>query len=129
MTRRGASGSIIRIERLHRIHAMGTCFSSNPLSSNPISSSPPPIDSLQCEEIIDDKHKKYMNSFESDTNDTKDAKEKTLFWGIGIENESYLMQKTLLGLDFFKKLQRKRERYSVDYYKNFKKEELDTLFD
>lgn len=77
------------------------------------------------EDIVDDKHRRYMTAFES----VAESNQETHFWGMGIENESYLMFKTMLGLEFFKKLQRKRERYSVDYYKNFKKEELDRLFE
>lgn len=66
-------------------------------------------------DIVDDKHMKYMDSY-SDTCDT------TLFWGLGIENETYLMQSQLLPASPFRKLIPKRERYSVNYFNNFKPE-------
>lgn len=72
------------------------------------------------DEIVDVKHAKYMNTYEE--------KDET-FWAIGLENETYFMLNTLLGIDFFKKLQRKRERYSVDYYKNFEPVALQQVFD
>ena len=64
-------------------------------------------------DIIDDKHVKYMDHY-SETSTS------TLFWGIGIENESYLMKVPLCTITNFRKLKQKRERYSIDYYKNFK---------
>ena len=66
-------------------------------------------------DIVDDKHMKYMDSY-CDTCDT------TLFWGLGIENETYLMQSQLLPASSFRKLIPKRERYSVNYFNNFKPE-------
>ena len=63
-------------------------------------------------DIIDDKHNKYMKHY-SDSNET-------LFWGIGIENESYLMLADQCSAPSFPALQHKSERYSVDYFKNFK---------
>ena len=63
-------------------------------------------------DIIDDKHNKYMKHY-SDSNET-------LFWGIGIENESYLMLADLCLAPSFPALKHKSERYSVDYFKNFK---------
>jgi hypothetical protein len=71
-------------------------------------------------EIVDVKHAKYMDAHEGKTE---------TFWAIGLENENYFMFKTLLGVEFFKKLQRKRERYSVDYYKNFEPVALQRVFD
>jgi alanine dehydrogenase len=65
-------------------------------------------------DIVDEKHMKYMGSY--DTCDT------TLFWGLGIENETYLMQSHLLPASSFRKLIPKRERYSVNYFNNFKPE-------
>jgi alanine dehydrogenase len=66
-------------------------------------------------DIVDDKHMKYMDSY-------CDASNTTLFWGLGIENETYLMQSTLLPATQFRKLIPKRERYSVNYFNNFKPE-------
>jgi hypothetical protein len=60
---------------------------------------------------VDTKHEKYVAAY----------KPNSLYWGIGIENEVYL--------EFHKKYElnkldlintRKRERYSVDYYTNYK---------
>jgi hypothetical protein len=68
-------------------------------------------------DIVDDKHMKYMGSYEAhDTSNT------ILFWGLGIENETYLMQSHLLPASQFRKLIPKRERYSVNYFNNFKPE-------
>ena len=69
-------------------------------------------------DIVDDKHMKYMDSY----CDTCDASQTILFWGLGIENETYLMQSHLLPADQFRKLIPKRERYSVNYFNNFKPE-------
>ena len=67
-------------------------------------------------DIIDDKHKRYINVHQEDT---------TLFWGIGIENESYLMLKKppLTAVDFLR-LTLKSERYSVNYFNNFTSDPL-----
>ena len=73
-------------------------------------------------DIIDDKHMKYMNVYEN-------MNEPTLFWALGIENESYLMLKKLQLSSSFAKLRPKRERYSVDYYKKFKPEPLAAALD
>jgi hypothetical protein len=66
------------------------------------------------------KHEKYENSY----------KPNELFWGLGIENETYLESKHVLKVTN-KELQEKRkpERYSVNYYSVYKPEILDTLFD
>jgi alanine dehydrogenase len=61
-------------------------------------------------DIIDDKHAKYMGAYEGKSE---------LFWGIGIENETYLMQREINTSKQFRNLKQKRERYSVDYYKSF----------
>lgn len=95
---------------------------------DPIISIPPtPIDankhaspknvSYLFNDIIDDKHMKYMDVY-------SDMKEPTEFWALGIENESYLMLNKLQLSSSFATLKPKRERYSVDYYKNFKPEPL-----
>lgn len=58
-----------------------------------------------------EKHKKYLSSYKA--ND--------FFWGVGIENETYLevSGKFYAKGTFFLKNQSK-ERYSVDYFKNYK---------
>ncbi len=72
------------------------------------------------QDIIDDKHISYIELFSKNTNNT-------IFWGIGIENETYLITNKLRYIDEFKKLKLKRERYSVDYYNSFKKKYFDTI--
>jgi alanine dehydrogenase len=75
----------------------------------------------QFQDIIDNKHNKYMTHYQyTDT-------QSELFWGIGVENETYLMFSSLLNYSSFKQLNYKRERYSVDYYKNFKNEPLQPI--
>jgi len=69
-------------------------------------------------DIVDEKHMKYMNVYDN-------MSEPTMFWALGIENESYVMMKKLQPATSFAKLKPKRERYSVDYYKNFKPEQLE----
>jgi hypothetical protein len=66
-------------------------------------------------DIIDDKHIKYMSRYKED---------RQLFWGLGIENESYLQMDRLRTSDEFRQLRQKRERYSVNYYLNFKLDPL-----
>jgi len=73
------------------------------------------------QDIIDDKHMKYMDRYES--------KEEKVFWGLGIENESYFMLDDLCRSADFAKLRQKCERYSVDYYKNFKPEPLQSAIE
>jgi len=73
--------------------------------------------SYQFEDILTDKHTKYTQQY-------TDSSAKKLFWGLGIENETYLMMKTLRDHKAFSSLKPKRERYSVDYYKNFKEGDL-----
>ena len=60
-------------------------------------------------DIIDNKHIKYMSNYHASD----------IFWGIGIENESYLMTEKY-DINSFLKLQEKRERYSQNYFNNFK---------
>jgi hypothetical protein len=60
---------------------------------------------------IDPKHEKYVIEYKPDN----------LYWGIGIENEVYLefdKKYELNKIDLINN--RKRERYSVDYYTNYK---------
>uniref|UniRef100_A0A6C0KTR1 Alanine dehydrogenase/pyridine nucleotide transhydrogenase N-terminal domain-containing protein n=1 Tax=viral metagenome TaxID=1070528 RepID=A0A6C0KTR1_9ZZZZ len=72
-------------------------------------------------DILDDKHAKYMDRY-NDSN-------RSLYWGLGIENETYFMLDSLQNSSQFKSLKQKRERYSVDYYKNFKEGSLQKIFD
>ena len=71
-----------------------------------------------------DKHKKYETQY-------KFLKgEQNIFWGIGIENELYLEfdKKMCVSKPFFLS-NHKRERYSIDYYTNYKKEYQNTQFE
>lgn len=66
------------------------------------------------------KHEKYEKIYKSNE----------LFWGLGIEHETYIESKHMLKIsnkDLKKK--RKPERYSVNYYSVYKPEILDNLFD
>ena len=68
------------------------------------------------DDIIDDKHKRYLDSY---------SQEPTLFWGLGIENESYLLLlKPSKTIKEFRELKLKSERYSVNYFNNFKSDPL-----
>ena len=65
------------------------------------------------------KHDKYKNHY----------KPNDLYWGIGIENELYLefdKRHNISNKDFT--TNHKKERYSVDYYSNYKKEYLEESF-
>src|SRR6056297_2193460 len=49
-----------------------------------------------------------------------------LFWGLGVENETYLMlENPIILKGKFIKENHKRERYSIDYNSNYKEKELD----
>ena len=67
-----------------------------------------------------DKHINYKDKYPKDK----------IFWGLGIENELYLTfdRKISIQKDKFKN-NHKRERYSVDYFSNYKKETIDKAFD
>ena len=67
-----------------------------------------------------EKHKKYETQYKLDD----------IFWGIGIENEVYLEfdKKVVTSRTFFIS-NHKRERYSIDYYSNYKKEFQDIPFE
>ena len=67
-----------------------------------------------------DKHLKYLNK--------KENEGRELFWGLGIENESYLMLDAYGNIGKFRKLFLKRERYSVNYYNNFDLDKLKDIF-
>jgi hypothetical protein len=94
-------------------------ISSGPISSGPISSEPyeKVNEPYPFEDILDEKHQKYMHHFSSSE----------LFWGIGIENEAYLMQTVMKDIKAFRNLKQKRERYSVDYYKSFTSDALQAI--
>ena len=66
-----------------------------------------------------EKHTKYKNQYMPEE----------LFWGLGIENELYLefeKRKQITEEEFINN--HKRERYSLDYYSNYKTEELPKAF-
>lgn len=66
-----------------------------------------------------DKHEKYKYQYEKNN----------LYWGLGIENELYLefeSKKLFSKNDFFNN--HNRERYSVNYFSNYKKEFLHKAF-
>lgn len=75
------------------------------------------MDSKQSQE----KHNKYIDFY-------KQIKQcDTEYWGLGIENESYLMFEELeVAPKGFLINNHKRERYSVDYWKNYKPDPLAT---
>ncbi len=66
-----------------------------------------------------DKHEKYKDQY---------IKNET-YWGLGIENEIYLEfeNKRVISKDEFLK-NHKRERYSVDYFSNYKSNDLEDVF-
>ena len=71
-------------------------------------------------DVLYDKHLKYYDFYKN--NKTNDSE----YWGLGIENESYLMFDKLVSEEknFIIK-NRKKERYSVDYWLNFKNNRLE----
>ena len=71
-------------------------------------------------DVLHDKHLKYYDFYKN--NKTNDSE----YWGLGIENESYLMFEKLVSekKQFFIN-NRKKERYSVDYWLNFRTDKLD----
>lgn len=69
---------------------------------------------------MDAKHTKYVKYYKK--NDT--------FWGLGIENELYLeFDKPVTIDDKFFLTRHRRERYSVDYYTNYKTENIKKMFE
>lgn len=74
----------------------------------------PPINNMNEEDSP--KHIKYKDSYVA--ND--------LYYGLGIENETYLLSdKSLIKTADWLINNHKRERYSVDYWSNFSREEID----
>jgi Alanine dehydrogenase/PNT, N-terminal domain len=68
------------------------------------------------DDIIDDKHKRYTDVY---------TEEPTLCWGLGVENECYLLlNKAPETVKEFTQLKLKSERYSVNYFNNFKSDPL-----
>jgi len=72
--------------------------------------------------IINDKHKKYEKIYKNI--------ESEIYWGLGIENELYLEFENKIEIteNFFLN-NHKRERYSVNYYSNYKNEIINILFE
>ena len=66
-----------------------------------------------------EKHQKYIDFYTNlNTNDTE-------YWGLGIENETYLVSNELLDMPKETYIySRARERYSVDYWLNYKEKPL-----
>jgi hypothetical protein len=70
---------------------------------------------------IIDKHKKYEYIYKNIESD--------IFWGLGIENEIYLeFENKIEVTEHFFLNNHKRERYSVNYYTNYKNEIINILF-
>ena len=69
-----------------------------------------------------EKHNKYIEFYDNLIGTNSLDKE---YWGIGIENESYLMFENLHEIDKnFLLKNHKRERYSVNYWENYNIEKL-----
>ncbi len=76
----------------------------------------PTHSTLQAVEEVHEKHKKYKDMYGKNE----------LYWGLGIECESYLeMSKPVSVKPGFMIRNHQRERYSVDYYTSYKKEPLE----
>lgn len=75
-----------------------------------------------CEKENSDKHKKYVDFYTGRGRSGNRSCEE--YWGIGIENETYMMPEKMdiVKRDFLLK-NTKRERYSVDYFLNYKMDE------
>ena len=73
------------------------------------------MDKIQVE--ILDKHRNYLQYYKADD----------IYWGLGIEHETYLemSQKLIVNTQAFYTINAKKERYSVDYYKSYKPEVYD----
>jgi len=68
----------------------------------------------------DPKHDKYLKFYQP--ND--------MYYGCGIENETYFMFENFINVTGYTiKHNRNQERYSVDYYKNYKEDELDKFYE
>lgn len=68
---------------------------------------------------VDIKHKHYQESYQSSD----------VFWGLGIENETYFVVDCGIVSGDIVKSKRARERYSVDYYLSYDKKTLDKALD
>lgn len=73
------------------------------------------------EDIVDAKHLKYMSRYitSDGRGEEKEKGNEREFWGIGIENETYLEWSIRRNVSDFRRLRPKRERYSADYYTSF----------
>ena len=78
-------------------------------------------ENMLLEKNINNKHKKYEEIYKNI--------EEEIYWGLGIENELYLeFDNKIKVTKKFLLNNRRRERYSVDYFLSYKKELLDILF-
>jgi hypothetical protein len=68
----------------------------------------------QLDDLVLEKHKKYELIY----------KKNIIYWGLGIENEVYLETKHKIVNKKDIITNRKRERYSIDYYKNYKEDKV-----
>ena len=66
--------------------------------------------------LFQDKHKKYLDFYDNQLVNNKEDE----YWGLGVENESYLMLDKLVSEEqkFFLN-NHKSERYSINYYNNY----------
>jgi hypothetical protein len=71
-----------------------------------------------------EKHKKYIDFYGGKGGGNKCSSSDEEFWGIGIENETYMMTEKMDVVDRdFLMNNTKRERYSIDYFLNYKIDE------
>jgi len=78
-------------------------------------------ENMLLEKNTNNKHKKYEEIYKNIEED--------IYWGLGIENELYLeFDNKIKVTKKFLLNNRRRERYSVDYFLSYKKELLDILF-
>ena len=71
-----------------------------------------------------EKHKKYIDFYLGKDRRTPSYDTEEEFWGIGIENESYMMTEKMEEVKSeFLMNNTKRERYSIDYFLNYKMDE------
>jgi hypothetical protein len=66
-----------------------------------------------------EKHKKYVDFYNGGRNKDKDKDKETIYWGLGIENETYIMTEKLTVVDAAFLNNTNRERYSVNYFSNY----------
>ena len=66
-----------------------------------------------------EKHKKYVDFYIDGKGKDKNKNKDTLYWGIGIENETYIMTENLTVVNGAFLNNTKRERYSVNYFSSY----------